>query len=102
MPEKCVTCGLMFRTSNELDWHIREEHLQRETRRAKGAPVIAPAPGVGGADQAEGPPPGTDGGHQPGAPGVEVPAGPRWLRAVRRLFGRQPPELPSGQGRRGA
>ena len=57
MPVKCVTCGLLFRTSNDLDWHIREEHLQRETPPAKGAPVAAPAPVVGGTDQADGPPP---------------------------------------------
>jgi hypothetical protein len=42
MPVKCVSCGLLFRTSNDLDWHIREEHLQRETPPAKGAPVAAP------------------------------------------------------------
>jgi Protein of unknown function (DUF742) len=44
MPVKCVTRGLLFRTSNDLDWHIREEHLQRATPPAKGAPVAAPAP----------------------------------------------------------
>ena len=61
MPVKCVTCGLLFRTSNDLDWHIREEHLQRETPPAKGAPVAAPAPVVGGTDQADGPPPPAEG-----------------------------------------
>jgi hypothetical protein len=102
MPAKCVTCGLMFRTSNELDWHVREEHLQRETPPVKSAPAVTPTPGVGGADQAKGPPPRADGGHQPGATAVESPGGPRWLRAVRRLFGRRPSEPPSGQGRGGA
>ena len=29
MPLKCVTCGLLFRSRNELDWHIRQEHLQQ-------------------------------------------------------------------------
>ena len=29
MALKCVTCGLLFRNRNELDWHIREEHLQQ-------------------------------------------------------------------------
>jgi hypothetical protein len=36
---KCVTCGLLFRSRNELDWHIREEHLGKPTRRP-----VAPAP----------------------------------------------------------
>jgi uncharacterized C2H2 Zn-finger protein len=29
MTLKCVTCGLLFRNRNELDWHIRQEHLQQ-------------------------------------------------------------------------
>ena len=28
MALKCVTCGLLFRNRNELDWHVREEHLE--------------------------------------------------------------------------
>jgi hypothetical protein len=28
MALQCVTCGLMFRSRNELDWHVRDEHLQ--------------------------------------------------------------------------
>ena len=28
MALKCVTCGLLFRSRNELDWHVRDEHLQ--------------------------------------------------------------------------
>jgi hypothetical protein len=98
MPVKCVTCGLLFRTSNDLDWHIREEHLQRATPPAKGAPVAAPAPVVGGADQADRPPPHADGGYEPNATAGEPPARPWW----RRLFGRRPPEPPSEQGRGGA
>lgn len=98
MPVKWVTCGLLFRTGNDLDWHIREEHLQRETPPAKGAPVAAPAPVVGGADQADGPPPHADGGYEPEATAVEPPARPWW----RRLFGRRRPEPPSGRGRGGA
>ena len=74
MPVKCVTCGLLFRTSNDLDWHIREEHLQRATPPAKGAPVAAPAPVVGGADQADRPPPHADGGYEPDATAGEPPA----------------------------
>jgi hypothetical protein len=37
MALKCVTCGLLFRNRNELDWHIRQEHLQRRL------PPIGPA-----------------------------------------------------------
>jgi hypothetical protein len=94
MPVKCVSCGLMFRTRNDLDWHVREEHLERETPPAKGMPAAPRAPVVGGANQADEPPPPTDGGHQPGATAVEPPAGPWW----RRLFGRRRPEPPSEQG----
>ena len=45
MPVKCVIGGLLFRTGNDLDWHIREEHLQSGTPPAKGAPVAARARG---------------------------------------------------------
>src|SRR6266498_3174981 len=90
MPEKCVTCGLLFRTSNELDWHIREEHVQR----------AAPPPHVDG-EREPGPTgerePAT-GEHEPGATAAEPPGRPRWLSAARRLLGRRPPESPSGQG----
>jgi hypothetical protein len=86
MPVKCVTCGLLFRTSNDLDWHVREEHLKRETPPAKGAPVAAPAPVVGDADQAAGPPR-ADGGREPDPTAVEPPARPWW----RRLLGRRAP-----------
>jgi hypothetical protein len=73
MPLKCVTGGLLFRTSNDLDWHIREEHLQRETPPAKGAPVAAPAPVVGGTDQADRPPPPADGGPSQARPRWSLP-----------------------------
>jgi uncharacterized C2H2 Zn-finger protein len=36
MALKCVTCGLLFRNRNELDWHIRQEHLQH----GHGAPHL--------------------------------------------------------------
>jgi hypothetical protein len=98
MPVKCVTCGLLFRTSNDLDWHIREEHLKSEKPPAKGAAAAAPAPVVGGADQADGPPPRGDGGREPDPTAVAPPARPWW----RRLVGRRSPEPPSGQGGRGA
>jgi hypothetical protein len=95
MPVKCVTGGLLFRTGNDLDWHIREEHLQRETPPAKGAPVAAPAPVVGGTDQADGPPPPpAEGGYEPGATAGEPPARPWW----RRLFGRRATGTPVGAG----
>ena len=29
MALKCVTCGLLFRSRNELDWHVRQEHLRQ-------------------------------------------------------------------------
>jgi uncharacterized C2H2 Zn-finger protein len=35
MALKCVTCGLLFRSRNELDWHIRQEHLQQRLRPTK-------------------------------------------------------------------
>jgi hypothetical protein len=38
MAVKCVTCGLLFRTENELEWHIRQEHLRRRRPRP-AAPV---------------------------------------------------------------
>jgi hypothetical protein len=42
MALKCVTCGLLFRNRNELDWHIRQEHLQR---RLPPIRTSRPAPG---------------------------------------------------------
>ena len=42
MALKCVTCGLLFRNRNELDWHVREEHLERRLPPAKDHPA-APA-----------------------------------------------------------
>jgi hypothetical protein len=84
MPVKCVTGGLLFRTSNDLDWHIREEHLQRETPPAKDAPVAAAAT-RGGRVRAR-----RDRGGASRSPVV--------AQAVRPA----PPEPPSGQGRGGA
>jgi hypothetical protein len=94
MPVKCVSCGLLFRTSNDLDWHVREEHLKNKLPPAKDAPVAAPASVVGGTDQADRPAR-ANGGREPDPTAVEPPARPWW----RRLFGRRPPEPPSGQGR---
>jgi len=47
MALKCLTCGLLFRSRNELDWHIRQEHLQQRlppTRTAEAARGYAPGP----------------------------------------------------------
>jgi uncharacterized C2H2 Zn-finger protein len=38
MALKCVTCGLLFRSRNELDWHIRQEHLQQRLPPTAAAP----------------------------------------------------------------
>ena len=32
MAVKCVTCDLMFRNDSELDWHVREEHMNKRLR----------------------------------------------------------------------
>jgi hypothetical protein len=45
MALKCVTCGLLFRSRSELDWHIREEHLQQRL------PPIRPADAARGCAQ---------------------------------------------------
>jgi hypothetical protein len=45
MALKCVTCGLLFPSRNELDWHIRQEHLQRPLppiRTSPGRPRLRP------------------------------------------------------------
>jgi hypothetical protein len=43
MALKCVTCGLLFRSRNELDWHVRDEHLQRRLPPAEEEPTPAAA-----------------------------------------------------------
>ena len=43
MAMKCVTCGLLFRSRNELDWHVRDEHLQPRLRSAEEEPTPAAA-----------------------------------------------------------
>jgi hypothetical protein len=84
MSEKCVTCGLLFRTSNELDWHIREEHMRGAT--PPGA-TGEREPAVAGERE-----PDAAGEREPDAAGSEPPGRPRWLSAARRLFGRRSPE----------
>ena len=47
MALKCVTCGLLFPSRNELDWHIRQEHLQRPLppiRTSPRRPRLRPRP----------------------------------------------------------
>jgi hypothetical protein len=43
MALKCVTCGLLFRSRNELDWHVRDEHLQSRPRPDEKEPTPAAA-----------------------------------------------------------
>ena len=43
MARKCVTCGLLFRSRNELDWHVRDEHLQSRPPPAEKEPTPATA-----------------------------------------------------------
>jgi hypothetical protein len=38
MPVQCPSCKLLFGTSNELDWHVREEHTR------PSLPVRTPPP----------------------------------------------------------
>jgi uncharacterized C2H2 Zn-finger protein len=45
MALKCVSCGLLFRSRNELDWHIRQEHLQQRlppTKDSRRRPRLRP------------------------------------------------------------
>jgi hypothetical protein len=45
MPVKCPSCNLLFGTRNELDWHVREEHLRSPlpARTSPADDVSAPA-----------------------------------------------------------
>ena len=50
MALKCLTCGLLFRSRNELDWHIRQEHLQQRlppTKDSQRRPRLHPRTGGG-------------------------------------------------------
>jgi hypothetical protein len=84
MSEKCVTCGLVFRTSNELDWHIREEHM-----RGASPPGATSEREPDAARERE---PDAAGEREPDSAGDEPPGRPRWLSAARRLFARRSPE----------
>jgi uncharacterized C2H2 Zn-finger protein len=48
MALKCVTCGLLFRSRNELDWHIRQEHLQQRLPPTKDSRRRGLRPRTGG------------------------------------------------------
>jgi hypothetical protein len=89
MAVKCVTCGLLFRTNNELEWHIREEHMQRAAPRPDATAEREP-------DATAEREPDATAEREPDATAEEPPGRPRWLSAARRLFGRRPPESPSG------
>ncbi len=45
MALKCVTCGLLFRNRSELDWHIRQEHLQQRHPPTRTPTPSAATPG---------------------------------------------------------
>jgi hypothetical protein len=83
MAEKCVNCGLVFRTSSELDWHIREEHMRRATGRTR-------ADGERESGVSGEPEPAVSGEPEPGATSDEPATKPGWVSAARRLFGRRP------------
>jgi hypothetical protein len=51
MALKCVTCGLLFRSRNELDLHVRDEHLRARVPPAEKEP--APATAEPAAERAE-------------------------------------------------
>jgi hypothetical protein len=41
MALKCVTCGLLFRSRSELEWHVRDEHVQPRRPPAEEEPTPA-------------------------------------------------------------
>lgn len=101
MPVQCPSCKLLFSTSNELDWHAREEHTRPSlpVRTPPAADVTTPVgrtepvtvgPARAGQDR---PPPASD----PSEPSTasSAPSGPlarlrRWLRPS--PSSRQPPQ----------
>jgi uncharacterized C2H2 Zn-finger protein len=79
MALKCLTCGLLFRSRNELDWHIRQEHLQQRLpptkdsrRRARLRPRTGGERQVSATTIRPQAPPST-GGHEPLTVGSEAP-----------------------------
>ena len=100
MPVQCPSCKLLFSTSNELDWHAREEHTRPSlpVRTPPAADVTTPVgrtePVTVGAARTgqDRPPPAPD----PSEPSTasSAPSGPlawlrRWLRPS--PSSRQPP-----------
>jgi hypothetical protein len=103
MALKCVTCGLLFRNRNELDWHVREEHTRsRLPARTPPADDTTPAdltaPVTVGAAHAgpDSPPPAPD---QPEPDtAARAPTGPRaWIRRLLRPSGTSRQPASSGQ-----
>lgn len=87
MPVNCPSCNLLFRSSNELDWHVREEHtrprLAARTPPAEDAATPAsrhgPAVTTDAARAGRDGPPTSHGPSEPGA--ARMAAGPlAWLR----------------------
>jgi hypothetical protein len=97
MPVKCVTCGLLFRTSNDLDWHIRESTCKARRRRPS-APVAAPAPVVVARTRPLGRRHARTAGMSQTRPRGSLPL----ARGGAGCSARRPPEPPSGRGRGGA
>ena len=100
MPVQCPSCKLLFSTSNELDWHTREEHTRPSlpVRTPPADDVTTPVgrtePVTVGTARAgrDSPPPAPD----PSEPSAasSTPSGPlawlrRWLRPS--PSSRQPP-----------
>jgi hypothetical protein len=92
MSEKCVTCGLLFRTSNELDWHIREEHMRGASPPGATTEREPDSAREREPDAAREREPDSAREREPDSAGGEPSGRPRWLSAARRLFGRRSPE----------
>jgi hypothetical protein len=102
MAVKCPSCNLMFGTRNELDWHVREEHMRSRlpARTPPADDATAPADRTARvtveAERAgpQAPPPAPD---QPEPDtATRAPTGPRaWIRRLLRPSGtsRQPASL---------
>ena len=106
MPVKCPSCNLMFGTRNELDWHVREEHMRSRlpARTPPADDVTTPAdlaaPVTVGAARAgsPGPPPPPDEPEPDTA--ARAPEGPlAWVRRRLRPSGssRQPASVDKPQ-----
>jgi hypothetical protein len=99
MPVKCPSCNLMFGTRNELDWHVREEHMRSRlpARTPPAADVTPPADPTAPVTAPAGPddPPLPPDPSEPDTAGT-APGGPLgWLRRLLRpsRSSRQPASL---------